>query len=152
MQVSWVLDEEILCSQATGKHTVTVAQQFHLVGIIMHLLVHIEQIALSLVHGVELVGRDRIVMVDFHPCGRAPRTHEELELWTVFLGCAGQRDDVALVTLYIEITKTEVAYYIVTAIPTAGIVVGIHRYTAMGEPEVAVGRENVLHHLVLVVA
>jgi hypothetical protein len=33
LQVAWILNEVILRSQTTGKHAVSVAQQFHLVRV-----------------------------------------------------------------------------------------------------------------------
>ena len=149
LQVARVLNEIVLRGQTAWEHTLSFAHQlriFRLHGDV------IQQIVLLLRLRVVWATQHTVVLIDFHPGGRTPRTHEELQLRTVLLGGAGQRDDVPLVALYVEVLQSEVAHHIVALVPTAGVVVGIHRHAAMCEPQVAVLGKQAVHHLVLVVA
>ena len=150
LEVAGVLDEEVLGGQPPWEHALALAQEFHLVGVGLRILLHVEQVGLPLVHGVVAVGRHGIVVVDFHPCRRTPGAHEELQCRLVFLCRPCQGDDVALVTLDVEVVQHEVAGNVVATVPTAGVVVGVHRHAAMGETQVAVGGEDAVHQFVLV--
>ena len=143
------MNEVVLRGQTTWEDAVALAHEFHLIGIDGSV---IEQIVLLLRLGIVRTAQHTVVLVDLHPCGWTPRTHKELQLRTVFLGCTGQRDNVLFVSLNVKVPQAEVAHHVVALVPRTGIVVGVHRHAPMREPQVTVLGKEVAHHLVLVVA
>ena len=103
----------------------------------------VEQIVLARIHSVVLpVAAHRVVGVNLHPARRAPGRRPERHSRHMLLRRPYEGNDGLAVAVDAEILQFEVTRHLVAAVPRARIVVGVHRYAAHGEPQVAVGGEH----------